>query len=339
MNGVPARWRSGLASLGIAVLLASAACSNAPTTASASDGRSVPSAAESDAPVATHLKALQKIADEHGGNRAAGTPGYDASVDYVQGVLQRAGFDVSTPTYEASEDDRGAQQGRNVVAQTRTGDGSRVVMIGAHLDSVPKGPGIADNGSGVAALLEIATRLGADPQVKNAVRFAFFGHEETGSQGSAGYLRGLPPDEVRKIELYLNVDMVASSNGGYFVQGGQGSDPETAGPPGSATVAQVLADQLASTGVKPEIIEFVGDDETPFIAAGIPVGGAENGDKKRKTDEQAAAWGGKAGEAYDRCYHQSCDRIENVNLEVLDHYQRALDATIVHFASSTDALR
>ena len=37
---------------------------------------------------------------------------------------------------------------RNVVAQTRTGDLGRVVMIGAHLDSVPEGPGIVDNGSG-----------------------------------------------------------------------------------------------------------------------------------------------------------------------------------------------
>jgi aminopeptidase S len=32
-----------------------------------------------------HLQALQKIADEHGGNRAAGTRGYEASVDYVVG--------------------------------------------------------------------------------------------------------------------------------------------------------------------------------------------------------------------------------------------------------------
>ena len=289
-----------------------------------------------------HLQALQKIADEHGGNRAAGTPGYDASVEYVVGALRAAGFEASTPTYEASDDDEEVAAGtsRNVVAQTRTGDPGRVVMIGAHLDSVEEGPGIVDDGSGVATLLEIAARLGTDPAVKNTVRFAFFGHEETGSQGSRGYVRGLSADDREKIKVYLNVDMVASPNGGYLVQGGEGSDDESAGPPGSATIGQVLADQLTRTGVRsPEIIEFVGDDESAFIDAGIPVGGAENGDAKKKTAEQATAWGGQAGQVYDRCYHQACDRVDNVNQDVLDHYLRAIAGTVAHFATSTDELR
>jgi aminopeptidase S len=131
----------------------------------------------------------------------------------------------------------------------------------------------------------------------------------------------LSPDDRQKIKLYLNVDMVASPNGGYLVQGGKGNDEEEAGPAGSATIGRVLADQLAKTGVKdPEFIEFVGDDEAPFIEAGIPVGGAENGDAEEKTRRQARAWGGKAGEDYDRCYHQACDTIANVNRDVLNHY-------------------
>ena len=93
---------------------------------------------------------------------------------------------------------RASGTGRNVIAQTRTGDPGRVVMIGAHLDSVPKGPGIVDDGSGVASLLEIATRLGAEPSVQNTVRFAFFGNEETGAQGSSGYLEGLSTERPRE---------------------------------------------------------------------------------------------------------------------------------------------
>jgi hypothetical protein len=42
-----------------------------------------------------HLAALQRIADAHGGNRAAGTPGYDASADYVAARLRDAGWNVS----------------------------------------------------------------------------------------------------------------------------------------------------------------------------------------------------------------------------------------------------
>jgi aminopeptidase S len=294
----------------------------------------------SDARAWKHLQALQKIADEHGGNRAAGTPGYDASVDYVVDVLRDAGYKVSTPPYEADDGWRNSGPQRNVIAQTSTGDPNQVVMIGAHLDSVEDGPGIVDNGSGVASLLEIATQLGDDPSVQNAVRFGFFGGEENGAEGSRGYVEGLSAGNRKKIKLYLNVDMVASPNGGYFAQGGRGRDEETAGPPGSATIGRVLADQLTKTGVKgPELIEFVGDDESAFIEAGIPVGGAENGDAEEKTSRQAKAWGGEAGEVYDRCYHDACDSIDNVNRDVLDHYLRAIAGTVAHFALSTDELR
>jgi len=293
----------------------------------------------SDARAMKHLQALQKIADEHGGNRAAGTAGYDASVDYVAGVLRGAGFKVSTPAYETSghHGRRTSDPQRNVIAQTRTGDPGHVVMIGAHLDSVEEGPGIVDDGSGVASLLEIATQLGDDPSVHNTVRFAFFGGEENGAEGSTGYIQGLSAADREKIKLYMNVDMVASPNGGYFVQGGKGRDPEEAGPAGSATIARVLVEQLAKTGVTdPEIVEFVGDDESPFIEAGIPVGGAENGDAERKTAAQAKAWGGQARERYDPCYHKACDRMDNVNQDVLSHYLPAIAGTLAHFATSTE---
>ena len=118
-----------------------------------------------------------------------------------------------------------------------------------------------------------------------------------------------------------------------------GKDVDETGPPGSGTIAGVLADQLSRTGVTdPEIIKFVGDDESAFVEAGIPSGGAENGDAKKKTAAQASAWGGQAGQVYDRCYHQACDRLDSVNREVLDHYLRALAGTLAHFATSTDAL-
>ena len=336
--------RIRLALVGISVALAATACSAVAAAprpiAPQSYGPLVQQLAGqvSDARALKHLQALQKIADEHGGNRATGTPGYNASVEYVVDVMRDAGFKANTPTYDASEGAGGRQ--RNVIAQTRTGDPGHIVMIGAHLDSVEDGPGIVDNGSGVATVLEIATQLGADPSVQNRVRFAFFGDEENGAVGSTGYVEGLSAADRKKIKLYLNVDMVASPNGGYFVQGGKGRDAETAGPPGSATIARVLADQLTKTGVtNPEFIEFVGDDESPFIEAGIPVGGAENGDEEKKTSRQAKAWGGQAGEVYDPCYDVACDTIDNVNREVLDHYMRALAGTLAHFATSTDELR
>ena len=283
-----------------------------------------------------HLEALQRIADENGGHRASSSPGYESSVDYVVGVLRSAGYDVSTPTY-VPEDDGGTQ--RNVITQTNSGDPNSVVMIGAHLDSVEDGPGIVDNGSGVATLLEIAKHLGASAPIRNAVRFAFFGSEEDGAVGSTAYVESLSADERRKILLYLNLDMVASPNAGYLVQGGVGNDKSESGPPGSATVARVLADELAKqTGVTPEFIEFVGDDESPFIDAGIPCGGAENGDDEQKSEKQARAWGGQAGKDFDPCYHKACDDLQNVNRVVLNHYSRAIAGTVGYFATSSEKI-
>jgi aminopeptidase S len=225
-----------------------------------------------------------------------------------------------------------------VITQTRAGDPGSVVVVGAHLDSVEDGPGIVDNGSGVATLLEIATRLGPDAPVRQAVRFAFFGSEEEGAVGSTAYVAGLSEDERRAITLYLNVDMVASANAGYFVQGGQGGSTAAAGPPGSAAVADVLAEELVKTGVVPERIEFVGDDETPFVEAGIPSAGAENGDAGEKSEAQARAWGGQAGEEFDPCYHQACDDLDNVNQDVLSHHLRAIAGTIARLATSDTEL-
>ena len=309
-----------------------------------------------------HLEELQRIADANGGNRALGTPGYDASVEYVAQTLRDAGYQVDTPGFSArsfsvqdvrltvdgtpvpaaslgfspatppggasaplavlSQDEtsgcepddfagvpagsvvlirRGTcpfgqkvtnaaaagaaaalvannvdgpltqatlgdvtgavptagvskadgdtlagragapvtlvlattieeRQSRNVIAQTATGDVDNVVMAGAHLDSVPEGPGINDNGSGTAALLETAVQLGGAPAVTNAVRFAFWGAEEEGLIGSTAYVGGLGEADREKISLYLNLDMVGSPNAGYLAYDGDNSDNEGAGP-------------------------------------------------------------------------------------------------------------
>ena len=112
---------------------------------------------------------------------------------------------------------------RNVIAQTKTGSAENVVMAGAHLDSVPEGPGINDNGSGVAAVLETALQLGRTPQVRNAVRFGFWGAEEKGLVGSEKYIESLNVDQLRDIALYLNFDMLASPNPGYLTYDGDQS--------------------------------------------------------------------------------------------------------------------
>jgi Zn-dependent M28 family amino/carboxypeptidase len=405
----------------------------------------------------SHLSRLQAIADAHEGNRAVGTPGYEASADYVADALRSKGFDVETPEFELKfpfadppvvtvggsgvaakpleytigtapqgvtgpllparvEDspgctatdydglpvagavvlvDRGhctfgdkqvaaaqrgavalivadtvddeqsgatlgeqtdvkipvvivskadgarlrAQRGtttiklnagirtirtRNVIAQTKTGSPHDVVAVGAHLDSVPAGPGINDDGSGVAAVLETALQMGSSPPVHNAVRFGFWAAEEVGLLGSTNYLQSLDVDQLKDIALYLNFDMLGSPNPAYFTYDGDQSAPPVPErkpprvPEGCAGIERTLVAYLAGAGKTAQDTPLGGrSDYDGFTQAGIPSGGIFSGAEATMTAEQAALWGGTAGQPYDPNYHQKTDTLDRVDRTAL----------------------
>jgi Zn-dependent M28 family amino/carboxypeptidase len=419
--------------------------------------------------VMAHLTKLQQIADANGGNRAAGTPGYEASVDYVADTLRSKGFDVQIPEFELRmpfadpptvtvagtvvdakpleytvgtppdgvrgplvparvEDtpgctaadydglpvagavvlvDRGqcpfadkevaaAERGavalivanigdgkqslgtlgsvtavkipvlsvskaegarlrarpgdttiklnagiktvktRNVIAQTKTGSPRDVVVVGGHLDSVPAGPGINDDGSGVAAVLETAVQLGSSPNVKNMVRFGFWGAEEL---GSGDYVQSLDVEALKDIALYLNYDMIASPNPGYFTYDGDQSAPLDRGqnpprvPEGSAGIERALAAYLRSAGKTPQDVPFSGSsDYEGFTRAGIPAGGVFTGAVSDMTAEEAKLWGGTAGEPYDPNYHQKTDTVDHIDRTALEINGKAVAYSVGLYA-------
>ena len=174
---------------------------------------------------------------------------------------------------------RGTATTSNILAETPGGDPDNVVMAGAHLDSVNAGPGINDNGSGSAALLEIAEQM-AKVKPVNKVRFALWGAEESGLVGSNYYVANLPADELQKIALYLNFDMIASPNYVRFVYDGDDSDGVGAGPgpEGSAQIEAAFNDYFAGQGLAFKGTDFSGrSDYQAFILNGIPAGGLFTG--------------------------------------------------------------
>ncbi|MPZ61287.1 MAG: M20/M25/M40 family metallo-hydrolase [Propionibacteriales bacterium] len=224
----------------------------------------------------------------------------------------------------------------NVLADTTTGRADRTVVVGGHLDSVLEGPGINDNGSGTGAILETALQmaeLGIEP--RNRVRFAFWGAEESGLIGSDFYVGTLPKAERKDIALYLNFDMVGSPNFVRFVYDGDGSAFGIRGPSGSAHIEDTFTDFFGSQGLESAPTAFDGrSDYQAFINVGIPAGGLFTGAEGIKTEEQAEVYGGTAGIAYDPCYHQACDTIDNVSLDAVDQMSDAIAHTALTYAMS-----
>ncbi|MFE9629784.1 M28 family peptidase [Streptomyces sp. NPDC006463] len=254
--------------------------------------------------VQAHLTQFNTIATQNGGNRRAGSAGYTQSLAYVKGKLQAAGYTVTEQNCTSC-----TYPSNNLIADWPGGPADQTVMFGAHLDSVSAGPGINDNGSGSATLLENALVLAQkNPTMTKHVRFAWWTDEEQGLNGSEFYVGQLSSAQRATIKGYYNFDMVGSPNGGYFINNV------------NSTTAAPLKAYWTSLNLAPEEnTEGQGrSDDYSFQQAGIPTSGYAAGASARKTSAQAAKWGGTANAAYDSCYHSACDTANNINATVLD---------------------
>jgi Zn-dependent M28 family amino/carboxypeptidase len=227
----------------------------------------------------------------------------------------------------------------NVIAETPGGRSDRTVVVGAHLDSVYEGPGVNDDGSGSALLLETAQAMAELPAPTNKVRFIWFSGEEQGLLGSEYYVSQLSKKELQDISVMLDYDMLASDNYARFIYDGNGDEQGFAGPNGSGTVEQVFKDWYDSQGLAYETIPFDGrSDYDAFTTAGIPAGGIFAGAEGIKQDYQVPLYGGTAGIAFDPCYHQLCDTLDNISLQGLAEHKDAAVHAIATFATTTSSV-
>ncbi len=228
----------------------------------------------------------------------------------------------------------------NVIAEL-PGDNSNVIIAGAHLDSVLEGPGIQDNGSGSAALLETAVQMSlVDP--RNTIRFSWWGAGDAGLLGSQTYIDSLSQEELDSIALYLNFDMIGSPNYVFFIYDGDDSDGIGfgPGPEGSAAIEAFYENFYTQQGRPFKGTDLLNpfSDQTSFLIEEIPVGGIFTGANGVKTPDEASIWGGTAGDQYDPCYHLACDTFDNISLEALDVNSDAVAASILQFGMNTEAV-
>lgn len=232
----------------------------------------------------------------------------------------------------------------NILAETSNGRDDNVVVVGAHLDGVEDGPGINDNGSGSAAILETAVQLARVNKHDNQVRFAWWGAEELGLLGSKHYVEDLvanDPAELDKIATYLNFDMVGSPN---YIIGVYDADESTyaasATPPeGSIATEAVLTDYFDSVGQPWVDTAYSGrSDYKPFIDNGVPASGLFSGADGRKTEAEVELFGGTAGIIHDPNYHTPADDLSNISEEAMDIMSDAIAFSTLSLAQDTFAV-
>lgn len=201
----------------------------------------------------------------------------------------------------------------NIIAETLQGDSKNVIMLGAHLDSVQAGPGINDDGSGVTAQIEIIKALRGFRDIKNKIRFAFWGAEEPGLVGSLYYTEHLTPAEADKIRFYYNYDMIGSPVPVYGIYSNDNS----------GLGAQLLLDYLVAKGKPAYLGSFgTGSDYVGFLELGIPSSGIQTG----------------GGVPADPCYHLACDTFDNISWEALEVNTKAAARAAATLALSVKGL-
>ena len=230
----------------------------------------------------------------------------------------------------------------NVLAEKTGANDNNVVMAGAHLDSVLAGPGINDNGSGSAAILEAAEQL-ANVKPENTIRFAWWGAEESGLVGSTNYVNGLSQAEKDRIALYLNFDMVGSPNYIFMTQDADQSSftAPVPVPAGSIQIEDLFESFYTLRGEPYDDAAFDGrSDYQAFIASpnNIPAGGLFTGAEVRKTAEQQSIWGGTTGAQFDPCYHAACDTFANNNDHALATNADLIGFAVLTYAYSTESV-
>jgi len=244
------------------------------------------------------------------GTRESTSIGFKQAADFARSALEVLGYDVRSEEVAV-----GSKRSLNVIAE-RAGSGPAprgTVVVTAHLDSVNhetasgSAPGADDNGSGAAAVIEIATCL-ADRDHTHDLRFILFGGEEQGLFGSVTHVTNLPPGHG--IKAVINMDMIAHLNTAepaVLIEGG---------PISQALIDAAAAAAETFTGLTVQTsLHFFNSDHVPFINAGIPAVLLIEGNDSANTH-----------------VHTSRDTLDRLNADLMTEIVRLNTATLVDLA-------
>ncbi len=256
--------------------------------------------------------------------------------DLVERQLQDAGYSTTREQVPWAERPRRDNEPAwyNIIAELPgTTDADEILIVGAHFDAVPGTPGADDNGTGTAALLEIAEVL-RDRPMRRTIRFCLFNLEEVGLIGSTHHAHREVPAAIESGEVEY-VGMLSLEMLGYFSdEPGSQQSPLKILPDGSP--APTVGDFITVTGVAqhqafssalgehmregaPELKvlvidqfpiappDFLRSDHAPFLFMGVP-----------------AVMVGDTSNFRNPHYHKATDTVESLDLDRYTMTVRAL---------------
>ncbi|OTB08015.1 hypothetical protein M426DRAFT_8223 [Hypoxylon sp. CI-4A] len=209
--------------------------------------------------------------------------------------------------------------------QREYGNESDTLLVGTHTDSANSSAGINDSGSGIASLLEVGAQL-ARFNTNSRVKFAFWTGGDAGSTGSRHYVKNAFKEELEKIRLYVDVNMVGSLNGALMIYDANSTvAPRAARHSGSSHAETTLAQGFKAQGIPFTTTKISGrSDYAPFLNRSIPIAGLFSGANGFKTPDEASLFGGEARLPYDPNYRLPSDDMGNINMTILSLNTRAL---------------
>lgn len=219
----------------------------------------------------------------------------DAARQYLIDQLAELGIPVTTHAYET---------GANVIATlpATTGDAGTII-VGAHFDGVPAGPGAADNATGVAIVLATARYL-RDVEIRNhPVVFALFDEEELGLVGSTAYATTLVADGTDVTAAHV-FDMLSFD--------GDGDRAVELWSP-SPSLLPLYQEHGALASMPITSVTFSRSDHQAFLDAGfVAVGIGEEFESGDHTPHYH-----KATDTYDRVSFAHCGAVTHLAFSVL----------------------
>lgn len=203
------------------------------------------------------------------GARVAASDQEAQAKEYLNDQFTKMGYE--TNVQEFSYVRRGSSYDSANVVAFKPGKSEKVLVVGAHYDSVAAGKGSDDNASGVAVMLEAAEVLKKIP-TPYSILFVAFGAEEVGLQGSNYFVSQMSAEDIQNTVGMINLDSLAV--GDYMYVHGSPGEEGFLRDQALAIADKKKLDLRINEGLNPDYpAGTTGDwsDHAPFKKAGIPI--------------------------------------------------------------------